>query len=114
VQPKVQAQRLSGKLCLGRVQLQLQPQQIAVANAHGHQCCAGQHEGQQKSQIELEIDAGHQQHQQGERQHPAGAGGQQVEVAAADRMAAGARQMGQPPLAHALAQPLKRAVAGLP
>ncbi len=90
---------------LRRQQVQRQPAQRGMAHVHARHRAAGQQEGEQVAQVELEIDRRHQQHQQRERQHPPSARGQDVHIALREQRGVRARQPRLPP---ALQPPAER------
>jgi hypothetical protein len=69
----------TGGFQVGRVHVQ--PTRIAMGHVHAHHSNAQQPKRERVTQVELVVDAGHQQQQQCGRQHPARACGQDVEVA---------------------------------
>ena len=77
------------KAGLGWGQMQREATQRAVADMHADHGATGQQKGQYIAQVELVVDAGNQEHQQGDAQHPAGAGRQDVDVALGQRRAVG-------------------------
>jgi len=86
----------------GRGQVQGKAAQRAVADVHAHHRAARQQKREQVAQVELVIDAAHQHHQQGERQHPARPGGQDVDVALGQQQTVGGWQACRQPSVEAL------------
>jgi len=99
----VQHRQRAGEQRLRRQQLQGQAAQRVVADHHAGGGAAGQQEGEQVAQVELVVDGGDQQHAQRGRQHPAGARGQDVDVALGEQQRVGQRQARLPPGAQARA-----------
>jgi hypothetical protein len=92
----LQQQTETGALALvqqafGRPRGELQAAKIVVGDVHGHHRAARQQEGEQIAEIELVVDAQHQQDQQQQGEKPAGAGGQDVDVAVGQPRAAAGR-----------------------
>jgi hypothetical protein len=92
------------------LQLQGQAAQVGVAHVHAHHGTTRQQKRQQVAQVELEVDAGHQQHQQRHGHHPARPGGQDVHVVLAQGQAVGALEACGQPAIEAAAQ--RRTEAG--
>lgn len=101
----VKRHRLSRMHRSGCQQVQGDPAQVGVALDQADPCAAGQQEGEQVTEVELVIDAGQQQHQQGQRQHPAGSRGQDVHVAVGQAECVCARQAVVKPLPQAMVGP---------
>ena len=75
-----------------------------MPNMHANQHAATDQKRQKIAQIQLVVDAGHQQHQQGHHHHPTGFGGQDVDIALVQQHAVGQRQSGFKPLLKAFAE----------
>jgi len=92
-----------GKAALrcGRLQLQLQAAQIAMADDHAGGSAAGQQKSQQIAEIELVVDGRNQQHDQRGQHGPARARGQDVDIALGQSEPVAGRQARQRPAADA-------------